>query len=247
MQALAAFLKEAAKISGSWDLVGVYGGYYVIGWLFDNLPDLKHAVQTSAWSAGHWDSRAFCRQDGYNWMINGVNCDHLTITNPDEGSLRYRKNGADMSQADVDTILKDLHKYIDGKLAAVPAAVWAQPLDDDFHGTRKAAGDLATEAHRWGLDGNYAGKRLDGTATLARQYLDLLRSAVAQTDTLEASAAAQSQALTDAAKSITDGVVAQLLGSGIGGIDEPKLRQVVGDAVHGELAATAFVARPATP
>jgi hypothetical protein len=101
MRALADFLTGAARVT-SWDVVGVYGGYYVIKWLLDNLPNLKHAVQTSAWSAGRWDSRAFCRQDGYNWMINGVNCDHLTVVNPDEGSLRYRKGGDDVPLTDAE-------------------------------------------------------------------------------------------------------------------------------------------------
>lgn len=101
MRALADFLTGAARAT-SWDAVGVYGGYYVIKWLLDNLPNLKHAVQTSAWSAGHWDPRAFCRQDGYNWMINGVNCDHLTVVDPDEGSLRYRKGGDDVPLTDAE-------------------------------------------------------------------------------------------------------------------------------------------------
>jgi hypothetical protein len=138
-------------------------------------------------------------------MINGVNCDHLTITDPDEGSLRYRR-GDDMSQADVDAILAGLRQ----QLAALPAAVWKAPLDDDWHGTQKAAGDLVTEGHRWTVDGNYAGNRPDGSPTLAKLYLTLLRSSVSQTDTLEASAASQSKALADATAGISASVVAGL-------------------------------------
>src|SRR4051794_18236446 len=39
MRALADFLTGAARVT-SWDVVGVYGGYYVIKWLLDNLPNL---------------------------------------------------------------------------------------------------------------------------------------------------------------------------------------------------------------
>lgn len=128
MRTLADFLTGAARVT-SWDAVGVYGGYYVIKWLLDNLPNLTHAVQTSAWSGGHWDARAFCRQDGYNWMINGVNCDHLTVVNPDEGSLRYR-TGDDMSQADVDAITKALAAQDKALRADLPGLVQAA-----VHGT----------------------------------------------------------------------------------------------------------------
>jgi hypothetical protein len=151
MRALAAFLTEAARISKSWDLVGVYGGYYVIQWLMNNLPLLKHAVQTSAWSGGHWEPRAFCRQDGYNWMINGVNCDHLTVVNPDEGSLRYRTGADDMSQADVDAILAGLR----AQLAGVPAAVWNYPVGSAWEDDpAQSAGKALRSAQRYAI---YAG------------------------------------------------------------------------------------------
>jgi hypothetical protein len=244
MRKLADFLTAAARITG-WDAVGVYGGYYVVEWLLDNLPGLRHAVQTSAWSAGRWEPRAFCRQDGYNWTINGVNCDHLTITDPDEGSLRYRTGVDDMSAADV----AELKAYIDSKIDDHAKAVWAQKLASGWNGGQESAQVMLARAEQYAIEAGYPynrpkGNDHPGTPTHASLLQGKLDKAVGQTDTLEASEAAQSQALTDAAKSITDGVVAQLLGSGIGGIDEPKLRQVVGDAVHGELAGTEFVARP---
>lgn len=90
MARLVDFLTGAARVTG-WEQVGIYGGYYTVAWLLDHVPELQHAVQTSAWSSGRWDPRVFARQDGYNWTINGVNCDHLTVVNPDDGSLRYRK------------------------------------------------------------------------------------------------------------------------------------------------------------
>jgi hypothetical protein len=244
MHALEAFLKEAAKISGSWDLVGVYGGYYVIGWLLDDLPNLKHAVQTSAWSAGHWDSRAFARQDGYNWMINGVNCDHITITSPDEGSLRYRKGTDDMSQADVDAILKDLHKYIDSKLTAVPAAVWSQQLTSNWNGANLSAEDMLARAEQYAIESGYPydrpkGNARPGTQTHASWLADTVKTIKAQTDTVEASLAALSTAEADdpSLAQITQ-VLNDKLGGGQGG---QLSKQDVLDAVQQVVGGTRFV------
>jgi hypothetical protein len=123
MAKLADFLKGAAKAT-SWDLVGVYGGYYTIRWLLDELPQLGHAVQTSAWSTGQagivWEPRAFCRQDGYNWMINKVNCDHLTIMRND-GSLRYGTNPKPPTSADVKALQRAVGATVDG--------VWGMDTD----------------------------------------------------------------------------------------------------------------------
>jgi hypothetical protein len=116
MRKLADFLTGAAKAT-SWDLVGVYGGYYAIHWLLNNLPNLRHAVQTSAWSYGAggtlWEPRAFCRQDGYNWFINNVNCDHLTITRND-GSLRFGNIPTPPPTVDVRAIQRAVNATADG-------------------------------------------------------------------------------------------------------------------------------------
>lgn len=123
MGKLADFLVSAARAT-SWDLVGVYGGYYTIKWLLDNVPNLRHAVQTSAWSYGAggtlWEPRAFCRQDGYDWYINGVNCDHLTITRND-GSLRFGNVPTPPPAVDVRAIQRAVN--------ATPDGVWG--LDTD--------------------------------------------------------------------------------------------------------------------
>jgi hypothetical protein len=161
MHALAAFLTEAARISKSWDLVGVYGGFYAIQWLLDNLPNLTHAVQTSAWSGGHWDPRAFARQDGYNWMINGVDCDHLTIVDPNEGSLRYQRGDDMVTPAEIDQI-------------ATKAAdkVWAKALTSRWHGKPMNAGDLLEFATWYAIEAGYPANRAatnpaPGTPTFA--------------------------------------------------------------------------------
>lgn len=139
MRKLADFLTGAAKAT-SWDLVGIYGGYYAVKWLLDNLPNLRHAVQTYAWSWGAggtlWEPRAFCRQDGYNWFINGVNCDHLTIGRND-GSLRFASVPPVPPVADVRAIQRAVNATADG--------VWGLDTDSrcevvrhqggGFHGT----------------------------------------------------------------------------------------------------------------
>lgn len=125
MAALADFVKGAAKATG-WPNVGVYGGYYVIRWLLDALPQLGHAVQTSAWSLGPagmtiWEPRAFARQDGYNWMIRGVNCDHLTIMR-DDGSLRY---GTQPKPPAPGVDVKALQRAVN----ATPDGIWGMDTD----------------------------------------------------------------------------------------------------------------------
>jgi hypothetical protein len=233
MAKLAEFLKAAAAAT-SWDQVGVYGGYYVVKWLLDNLPSLKHAVQTSAWSAGHWDPRAFCRQDGYNWKINGVDCDHLTVVNPDEGSLRYRRD-TDMpvTEAEMDRI-------------ATKAAdkVWAKMLDSRWHGRAMSAGDLLEYAAWYAIEAGYDGKRgannpTPGTPTLAAT----LRSGVSGAATAESlkavatTAAAQRAAIAaqlDPAK-LADAFIAKLGGAG-GTLTQAQVREAAAGAFAEQLA-----------
>jgi hypothetical protein len=107
----------------------------------------------------------------------------------------------------------------------VSTAVFSGTFGTNPDGSPRTAGQLIREA------------------AVADDVLALVKSDDAA---LQASIASQSQTLTDAVKSITDGVVSQLLGAGVAGIDEPKLRAVVGAAVHDQLAGTEFVARPAT-
>jgi peptidoglycan hydrolase-like protein with peptidoglycan-binding domain len=157
MRKLSDFLTGAAKAT-SWDLVGVYGGYYVIDWLMDNLPNLKHAVQTSAWSAGHWDSRAFCRQDAYNWIINGVNCDHLTVTKTDTGALRFGNDVKPPVKPPVKFVLSRYLKYVPTNRMHGADVVATQKkvrvtADGDF-GAKTQAGVAAWQrAHRLTADG----------------------------------------------------------------------------------------------
>jgi hypothetical protein len=216
MRALADFLTGAAKAT-SWDAVGVYGGFYAITWLLDTLPNLKHAVQTSAWSAGRWDPRAFARQDDYHWMINGVDCDHLTIVDPNEGSLRYQR-GDDMpltaaEKTEIVTRTAD--------------AVWAKMLTSRWHGSPMNAGDLLEFAAWYSIEASYPAKRgannpAPGTPTFASTLLAAAQAAAKQTDTLEASAAAA-----PTLAQVNSAVAAQV----------PVLTQAVVDALKGALPA----------
>jgi hypothetical protein len=251
MHALAAFLTEAARLSKSWDLVGVYGGFYTVQWLLDNLPDLTHAVQTSAWSAGHWDPRAFARQDGYNWKINGVDCDHLTIVDPNEGSLRYQR-GEDMPLTGAEKT-EIVNRTAD--------AVWAKMLTSRWHGSPMNAGDLLEFAAWYSIESSYNAKRgatnpAPGTPTFAATLLAAAQAAAKQTDTLEASAAAAptlAQINSAAAAQVpvlTRAIVDALKGTLPAGqaIDYTHVGQVVGQAVTQALGTLRIVSgTPATP
>jgi hypothetical protein len=54
---------------------GVYGGYEVVRYLFDNKV-VFHAWQTYAWSDNRWDRRAAVRQYSNNHTFAGVACDY---------------------------------------------------------------------------------------------------------------------------------------------------------------------------
>lgn len=60
-----------------------YQGYAAVKWLLDNRL-ASGAMQTAAWSAGQWDSRALIRQDGFtpSW-------DRDNAYGPDFGQWRY--------------------------------------------------------------------------------------------------------------------------------------------------------------
>lgn len=234
MRALADFLTGAARAT-SWDEVGVYGGYYVVKWLMDNLPNLKHAVQTSAWSAGRWEPRAFCRQDGYNWIINGVNCDHLTVTNPDDGSLRYRGGTTDMPVTDAEM-----------NAIATKAAdkVWAKMLTSRWHGGPMSAGDLLEFAAWYSIEGGYPGNRAAGnpnpsTPTLAATLAGGVRAAATGEALKAVAATAAAQRAAIAAQldpgRFAEAFIAKLGGAG-GTLTQAQVQEAASTAFAEQLA-----------
>jgi hypothetical protein len=239
MHALAAFLTEAAKISKSWDLVGVYGGYYVIQWLLDNLPNLTHAVQTSAWSAGRWDPRAFARQDGYNWTINGVNCDHLTIVNPDDGSLRYRGGDVPLTDAEWTKLRGIVNAEVKNAIGYDPP--WVST------GLSPNAGKLTPlQMIERVVPEILTTKLPNGSATV----LTALQAVVNQTDSLEASQSAQSTALGKLdPNALADALAQKLLSGGlqVQGVDYAHIRQLLGDGLNEHLASLRIVTDTPAP
>jgi hypothetical protein len=239
-------------------------------WLIAELAEFVHwlrdtwgvqAISTVRWKSypGSYGVSNGVRLGDSAWLAYRGILAHEHVANNDHGDCGLfpaarlldavaQLDGADdMSQADVDAI----KAYIDKKVAEVPLVVWGHKLTQAWDGADNEAGDVLTSAQRYAIEAGFAGPRpkgnaAAGTPTFAKTVATGLGLAVAQTDTLEASEAAQTAALADAAKAITDGVVSQLLGAGVAGIDEPKLRAVVGAAVHDQLAGTEFVARPAT-
>jgi hypothetical protein len=243
MRKLADFLTGAAKAT-SWGEVGVYGGFYVVKWLMDTLPDLRHAVQTSAWSGGRWDPRAFCRQDAYNWMINGVNCDHLTVVNPDEGSLRYRTGDDSMSAEEVATLkaaIDALRAAVGVAVGAVPAAVWNFPVGSAWEDDpAQTAGKALRSAQRYAIYGGHRGT-LPGTDTpthAAQLAADVAAAATADAlRSVASSATAQRQAIAaqlDPAK-FAQAFVDKLGGAG-GTLTQDQVRAAASEAFADQLA-----------
>jgi hypothetical protein len=234
MRKLAEFLTTAAALT-SWDEVGVYGGFYVVKWLLDNLPNLKHAVQTSAWSAGHWDPRAFCRQDGYNWMIAGVNCDHLTIVDPDEGSLRYRTGDDSMSAADVAA----LKAYLDSKIDDIARAVWATPITSRWNNAEQSAGVTLARAEQFAIEGGWHGNRPNTTApTNALARLNVAKGAATAEGLRSVASSATAQRAAIAAQldpgRFAEAFIAQLGGAG-GTLTQAQVREAASAAFAEQL------------
>jgi hypothetical protein len=225
------------------------------GWLLLELAEFVHwlrdswgvqAVSTVRWKSypGSYGVSNGVRLGDSAWLAYRGILAHEHVANNDHGDCGLfpaarlldavaQLDGADdMSQADVDAITKNFKAYLDKRLdeillgtGNVSTAVFSGTFGTNPDGSPRTAGQLIREA------------------AVADDVLALVKSDDAA---LQASIASQSQAITDAVKSITDGVVSQLLGAGVAGIDEPKLRAVVGAAVHDQLAGTEFVARPAT-
>lgn len=70
--AINAYLRGAGEVLGP-ELVGVYGGYYVVGRALD-AKAAHYAWQTVAWSGGQWQRRAHIRQIG-GGHIGGIAVD----------------------------------------------------------------------------------------------------------------------------------------------------------------------------
>jgi hypothetical protein len=221
-------------------------------WLHDEWGVLPQASVTWKAYPGSYGTHNGVRLGGSDWLAYRGILAHEHVTENDHGDtgrfpierLLAYTTGDDMSQADVDAILTGVKAYIDSKVPALVRGALADPwvnadalVDDKTKQISPLNMILQGYVRTPGL---LLATKLPTGQTVGQA----LAAAVAQTDTLEASEAAQSTALAGAVKSITDGVVSQLLGSGIAGIDEPKLRQVVGAAVHDQLASTEFVARP---
>jgi Domain of unknown function (DUF1906) len=67
------YFRGARHVAGS--RCGVYGGYRVVKYLFDNNL-VSHGWQTYAWSSGRWDRRAVLRQYSNDHTLAGVSCDY---------------------------------------------------------------------------------------------------------------------------------------------------------------------------
>lgn len=59
--AVNAYLSAAADVLGSWQLVGLYGGYWPVSRAL-SARTCRYGWQTYAWSGGLWDGRAQLRQ-----------------------------------------------------------------------------------------------------------------------------------------------------------------------------------------
>lgn len=83
-----AYLEGCATVLGGTHRVGVYGGYRVVKAMLD-AGACRYAMQTRAWSSGHWDARAQIQQfpDGAPMAlrIGGVACDRDRATAADFG------------------------------------------------------------------------------------------------------------------------------------------------------------------
>jgi hypothetical protein len=130
-----------------------------------------------------------------------------------------------------------LKTFIDGKLDDIAAAVWSRHLATDWDGQPSAAGDILASAQRYAIEAGYSGVRpkgngAAGTPTLAAQLLAVLKTTAGQTDTLEASEAAQSQALASLnPAALADAIVGKLGGS----TDAALVKAAVAEALAEQL------------
>ncbi len=74
-------LAARAVTNGGGYRFGIYGGYNVIKWSFDEGVT-QDGWQTFAWSGGHWDNRAHVRQTKNGVIVLGVDCDLDETTGP---------------------------------------------------------------------------------------------------------------------------------------------------------------------
>jgi hypothetical protein len=83
--AINACLNGCKDVLGSWDQVGVYGGWLLIDYLAGG-GNIKYLSQTSAWEYGRGVHPAACvYQYGYNAWYDGINCDLMVTLKDDFG------------------------------------------------------------------------------------------------------------------------------------------------------------------
>lgn len=86
-------LSARAVTNGGGYRFGIYGGYDVIRWSFDEGV-AQDGWQTYAWSEGRWDSRAHMRQTRNNVTVLGVDCDLDETVGP---VTLWKNTGGDMA------------------------------------------------------------------------------------------------------------------------------------------------------
>lgn len=137
----------------------------------------------------------------------------------------------------------------------IAAAVWAHKLDSAWNGQPTSAEGVLTSAQRYAIEGGYpynrpAGNAYPNTPTHAALLTAALKTIAGQTDTLEASDAAQSAALAQVSPGVlADALAAKLRDGGVQvqGVDYARIRQLLGEGLHEHLASLRIVTDTGTP
>lgn len=143
----------------------------------------------------------------------------------------------------------------DAEMKKVAAAVWDHLVDSEWNGKPAEAGSMLASAQRYAIEGGYPFNRPTGnaypnTATHAKILADALKVITGQTDTLEASDAAQSAALAQVSPGVlADALAAKLRDGGVQvqGVDYARIRQLLGEGLHEHLASLRIVTDTGTP
>jgi hypothetical protein len=120
-QAINACLNGAKDVLGSWDQVGVYGGWLLIEYLAGG-GNITYLVQTSAWEYGRGVHPAACMyQYGYNAYYDGVNCDLIMTLKPEYGGAMQFLNQPETVPGPVYPAIVYPNWYVRSQAQAVPS------------------------------------------------------------------------------------------------------------------------------
>lgn len=141
----------------------------------------------------------------------------------------------------------------DAEIDKIVAKVWSKQLTSEWNGRLLAASAMLARAEKYAIEGGWpyervAGNDHAGTPTNAKWVADTLKAITGQTDTLEASEAAQATALAQLVPTLADALAVKLAGGlEVQGVDYARVKQLLEDGLDEHLASLRIVSDDSTP